>query len=190
MLASGGLCCVHVHVIFLFKEDEKSQLCNINHSHTVSLFYLSFTLFYPSLFPSLSLLLAKFHTTCPWQSRFTDYHPLNASHACRRKPHSDTHSLSQACSVLGFWWEKWTMAQGVQPSDQRACWCHVYLICFDLWLDSGWHCQKATKYESKMFNEKCWVWHQNICFVCWVFFLPEFVSVSYPLCLVSTATRD
>lgn len=90
----------------LFTEDWKSPLCNINRSHT--LFHthpchshaaclsvsLSLSLFpspslRPSLPPSLSFFLsflwAKFHTTCPRQSRFTDYHPLHA------KPITQTH---------------------------------------------------------------------------------------------------
>ena len=97
--------CARKRVFFLFTGDWKSQLCNLNHSHTPSLSHssLSFTrrlsvcLSFssrPSLTHSVSFLLAKFHTTCPRQSRFTDYHPLNAKHITRThvdgKLHSDT----------------------------------------------------------------------------------------------------
>lgn len=102
--------CKHV---FLFTEDCKSQLCKRKPlSHSLSLSCISFTLLCLSLSspPSLSFSLAKFHTTCPWQSRFTDYHPLNASHACRwktllrhtRTPCSATLAVPVWAHLVGF----------------------------------------------------------------------------------------
>lgn len=76
---------VHVNMSSCLQKAEKASYVI---ETTLTLSCISFTLLcLPLSFPSLSYssLLAKFHTTCPWQSRFTDYHPLNASHACRWK---------------------------------------------------------------------------------------------------------
>lgn len=53
--------------------------------------------------PALSSLLAKFHTTCPKQRRFTDYHPFDAKRITRaggfaqtcRHTRTPTHTSAQ-----------------------------------------------------------------------------------------------
>lgn len=73
--------------------------------HTVA---VAVTPSFPSR-PALSSLLAKFHTTCPKQRRFTDYHPFDAkritragsfAQTCRHtraRPH--TRVRNKACRV-------------------------------------------------------------------------------------------
>lgn len=69
----------------------------------------SFTLIHVIHTLSLSCLLAKFHTTCPRQSRFTDYYPLDAKCITRMhvdgKLHSDTctHDPRHAVPYLSVW---------------------------------------------------------------------------------------
>lgn len=106
------MCCpvyVRISMSSCLQRTDKASYVIKNHSHSLSLPSLSFTLIpvihtlsvslsvvlFLSLAP-LSFLLAKFHTTCPRQSRFTDYHPLDAKIiTCTHvdgKPRSDTHA--------------------------------------------------------------------------------------------------
>lgn len=112
---------------------------------------------------SHSVLLAKFHTTCPRQSRFTDYHPLYAKrithkHTCRWKASlGETHTLPGMqchagcpCVSLSSRLFIVCLSDGNHGGPclrfsrwrgsgrQRPTWAHAYILEVDLWLDSGW----------------------------------------------------
>lgn len=83
--------CEHVNMPYCLQITEKaSYVISVTLTCRFSFLSLSSTLIPVihtvclslSLFSSFALLflLAKFHTTCSKQSRFTDYHPLHAKH--------------------------------------------------------------------------------------------------------------
>lgn len=136
-----------------------SYVMSLSHS----LYSLSFTLIpvihtvavpvtpsFPSR-PALSSLLAKFHTTCPKQRRFTDYHPFDAkritragsfAQMCRHTSaqqgmqcHAGWPCVSSSCRVFPVrlvGGREWSVAK-VHPQEagqreQGAGWAHGYRL--------------------------------------------------------------